>query len=98
MVNRNIQMKKKNNEEWENLFPLSLNENIYNTEDKNLDDQFDQLTNDISNEFLEQEKVINEFKNTTTTQLSNMEDKLENDFTSYKNQVSNQLNNLSKHV
>ena len=50
MVNRNIQMKKKNNEEWENLFPLSLNENIYNTEGKNLNDQFDQLTNDISNE------------------------------------------------
>lgn len=91
MVNRNIQMKKKNNDEWENLFPLSLNENIYNTEGKNLNDQFDQLTNDISNEF-------NEFKNTTTTQLSNMEDKLENDFNSYKNQVSNQLNIFRKNV
>lgn len=98
MVNRNIQMKKKNNDEWENLFPLSLNENIYNTEGKNLNEQFDQLTNDISNEFLEHEKVINEFKNTTTTQLSNMEDKLENDFNSYKNQVSNQLNIFRKNV
>ena len=71
MVNRNIQMKKKNNDEWENLFPLSLNENIYNTEGKNLNDQFDQLTNDISNEFLEHEKAINEFKDTTTAQLTN---------------------------
>lgn len=98
MVNRNIQMKKKNNDEWENLFPLSLNENIYNTEGKNLDDQFDQLTNDISNDFLEHKKMINEFKNKTTTQLSNMEDKLENDFNSYKNQVSNQLNIFRKNV
>src|SRR5699024_8900930 len=69
-----------------------------NTEGKNLDDQFDQLTNDISNEFLEHEKIINDFKNTTNNQLSNMEDKLENDFNSYKNQVSNQLNIFRKNV
>ena len=63
MVNRNIQMKKKNNDEWENLFPLSLNENIYNTEGKNLNEQFNQLTNDISNDF-------NSYKSQVTNQLN----------------------------
>src|SRR5699024_6771767 len=77
MVNRNIKMKKKNNDEWENIFPLSLNENIYNTDGKNLNDQFDDLTNNISNEFLEHEKNINEFKNDINNSLDIFNSELE---------------------
>lgn len=32
MVNRNIQMKKREGNEWENLFPLTLDENIYDND------------------------------------------------------------------
>lgn len=38
MINRNIQMKKKNNDIWENLFPLTLTENVFDDSGKRLDD------------------------------------------------------------
>lgn len=50
MVNRNIQMKKKNNDIWENLFPITFNENVYDQEGlslteklTNIEDTFDTI-------------------------------------------------------
>ena len=49
MVNRNIQMKKKNNDEWENLFPISLQENIYNNDGEPLPTTLENIENDFTN-------------------------------------------------
>lgn len=56
MVNRNIQMKKKNNDEWENLFPLTLNENVFNTDGLSLNDQLENISKktDKTKELLDQ--------------------------------------------
>lgn len=49
MVNRNIQMKKKNNDQWENLFPISLQENIYNDDGEPLPTTLENIENDFNN-------------------------------------------------
>lgn len=51
MVNRNIQMKKRNNDTWENLFPLTLNENVYNVAGVSLDNQLTNLEDGLTNDF-----------------------------------------------
>lgn len=43
MENRNIQMKKKNNNVWDNLYPISLNENIFNTDGLSLNEQLEKI-------------------------------------------------------
>ena len=61
MVNRNIQMKKKNNDEWENLFPLTLNENVFNNDGLNLNDQLNEIVQNVDS--LEQnQNIISENK------------------------------------
>lgn len=37
MVNKNIQMKSKNGDTWDNLFPLTLMENVFNNNGQNID-------------------------------------------------------------
>lgn len=43
MVNKNIQMKKKNNNEWINLFPTTLFENVFRNDGKSLDNEIERL-------------------------------------------------------
>lgn len=47
MDNRNIQMKNRKNNQWENLFPLTLNENVYDEQGTNLKTQLSQLEEDL---------------------------------------------------
>lgn len=47
MVNKNIQIKKKNNGEWDNLFPLTFNENVFNEEGQDLNVQLEKMNNEI---------------------------------------------------
>lgn len=47
MVNKNIQMKQKDGDSWNNLYPLSLNENIYNTDGQSLNEQLENLKNTV---------------------------------------------------
>ena len=37
MVNKNIQMKARNGNEWDNLFPLTLTENVFDNEGNNIE-------------------------------------------------------------
>lgn len=61
MVNKNIQMKEKDSNSWNNLFPLTLQENVFNETGTPLDNvlkdyehnlnQFNDQMNDLNNEF-----------------------------------------------
>ena len=68
MVNKNIQMKARNGNEWDNLFPLTLTENVFDNEGNNIEymlntfkdnitDDMNTLTNTLENEF----DYLNEF-------------------------------------
>lgn len=48
MVNKNIQMKKKNGESWTNLFPISLTENIFNKSGENIESIISKVDNDLN--------------------------------------------------
>lgn len=52
MVNKNIQMKARNGSEWDNLFPLTLNENVYNNEGIGLSQQLNEMESTLQNEVL----------------------------------------------
>ena len=49
MKNKNIQMKEKDGKDWNNLFPISLNENIFNDKGINLNKQLENLNHTIEN-------------------------------------------------
>lgn len=63
MVNKNIQMKEKDGNKWNNLFPLSLNENIFNNDGLNLNNQLKEIniktTTKIDNNFYKFKKDDN---------------------------------------
>src|SRR5699024_2306811 len=81
MVNRNIQLKKKNNDEWENLFPLTLNENIYNNEGKNLDTQLTDLIN-------QRDRLIQEAKDSLKEDINIAIDNLNTEITNILNRMA----------
>lgn len=83
MVNKNIQMKKKEGNEWDNLFPITLFENIFNNEGINLSDSFGKIEDDLeafesdlSNRFIQtDEKIVDsltESKEYTDEKISNI--------------------------
>lgn len=63
MVNRNIQIKKKNNGNWENLYPITLNENVFSSEGKSLENEINTILNKIETNKTELENDILENKN-----------------------------------
>jgi len=48
MVNKNIQMKSKNGDTWDNLFPLTLEENIFNSNGIPLDNTIETIYNKMN--------------------------------------------------
>src|SRR5699024_12881519 len=80
MVNKNIQMKKKNNNEWINLFPTTLFENVFTNDGKRLDNIIEELetvtTKDINDLRTKTEQdiqnVLNESKQYTDEKKSNI--------------------------
>ena len=49
MVNKNIQMKKKENDSWINLFPLTLSENVFNVDGVSVENEITNLEDSIEN-------------------------------------------------
>ena len=78
MVNRNIQMKKKNNEEWENLFPLTLNENVFNNDGIDLNTQLENIEHTTEEKLDQQNKEFTQFKNEMNQNISDLDLKVDN--------------------
>lgn len=48
MVNRNIQMKKREGNDWDNLYPISLTENIYTKNGTSLDNEIENIDTQLA--------------------------------------------------
>lgn len=88
MVNRNIQMKKRNNDEWENLFPLTLMENVFDENGLPLNQSLTALNEYIDNSFLELNETID-------TSFKEVDENIEQ-VTDYSTTKFNYLNNAKK--
>lgn len=62
MVNKNIQMKKKNGESWDNLFPLTFDENVYDEAGKSLKAFKQEKQQQLNQEFEEIDREFNATK------------------------------------
>jgi len=86
-------MKKRNNEEWENLFPLTLMENVFDNNGvsltNNLSDFNDTITNDLENTI----SNINTSLEQTTNDLNQSLQETTNDVTQSLSQTEENVNN-----
>lgn len=98
MINRNIQMKKKNEDKWENLFPLSLNENIFDIDGNDLNKQMTNLSGDINTTIDTFKKTINKDITDLTNSFNTFNTKMTKDFNQYKKETTNHVNSFKKNI
>lgn len=64
MTNKNIQMKHSNNGKWDNLYPITLFENVFNTDGKSVNDELEDINETINDTFFNDDITTVEFKDT----------------------------------
>ena len=85
MVNKKIQMKARNGNEWDNLFPLTLNENVFNSSGLSLNTQLESIENILE-------------KKADKTFVDSEIERLNNEVVTNKSEVETNLNVLNSKV
>lgn len=64
MTNKNIQMKHSNNGKWDNLYPITLFENVFDKDGKILNDELKVMNETINDTFFNDDITTHEYKDT----------------------------------
>ena len=98
MVNKNIQMKKREGNDWDNLFPVTLSTNVFNHSGETIEQELTNYKNNLEHELSEFEDTLENELNAQTSQLSQFRSEIGGNLSSLESSVDQKLTELNPRI